>query len=283
MAQSAVLRPMTLDDIPAGLRLCRASRWNQIARDWEHFLRVNPGGALALQKDGQVVGTVATLRYGPVGWVAMVLVDPAERRQGFGTRLLTAALDLLRDLPSVELDATPLGEPIYRAHGFTAIERLSRMTGCAPGAGLLRRSPAVRPMQPSDLPRVAAWDEGAFGRDRRALIEWLHAGAPEYAWIAEAAGRITGYALGRHGFDFAQLGPVCADKAAVAIELAAACLAGQPGRVFAIDARHLEPGWIAWLESIGFREQRPFTRMGRSPSPHGDIRRRFATAGPELG
>src|SRR5690606_37291268 len=73
MAQSAVLRPMTLDDIPAGLRLCRASRWNQIARDWEHFLRVNPGGALALQKDGQVVGTVATLRYGPVGWVAMVL------------------------------------------------------------------------------------------------------------------------------------------------------------------------------------------------------------------
>jgi GNAT superfamily N-acetyltransferase len=283
MAQPAILRPMTPGDIPAGLRLCRASRWNQIARDWEHFLRVNPGGALVLEKQGQVAGTVATLRYGSAGWVAMVLVDPSERRQGFGSRLLAAALDLLRDLPSIELDATPLGEPIYRSHGFVAIERLSRMTGCAPDAGLPSRAPSVRPMQGSDLARVAAWDALAFGRDRRALLEWLHAGAPEYAWLAEAAGRVTGFALGRHGYDFEQLGPVCADETGVAIALAAACLAGRPGQAFAVDARRLDRGWIAWLESIGFREQRPFTRMGRNPSPHGDTRRRFATAGPELG
>lgn len=277
------LRPMRPGDIPAGLRLCRASRWNQIARDWEHFLAVNPAGARVLEKDGHVVGTVTTLRYGPVGWVAMVLVDPVERRQGFGSRLLVAALDLLVDLPSIELDATPLGEPIYRSHGFVGIERLSRMTGSAPGTGLPPSSPSVRPMRPSDLPRVAAWDAGAFGRDRRALLAWLHAGAPEYAWIAESAGRPTGYALGRHGFEFEQLGPICAEETGVAVELATACLAGRPGRTFAIDARHLEPGWIAWLESIGFREQRPFTRMARNPSPHGDPRRRFATAGPELG
>ena len=277
------LRQMTPGDIPAGLRLCRASRWNQIARDWEHFLTVNPTGARVLEKDGQVVGTVTTLRYGPAGWVAMVLVDPAERRQGFGSRLLCAALDLLADLPSIELDATPLGEPIYRSHGFVNVERISRMTGPAPDTGLPPPSPAVRPMRPSDLPRVAEWDAGAFGRDRRALLEWLHAGAPEYAWVAEDSGRLTGYGLGRHGFDFEQLGPICADDTGVAIELAAACLTGRAGRTFAIDARHLEPGWIAWLESIGFREQRPFTRMARNPLPHGDPRRRFATAGPELG
>ncbi|HEX7087966.1 MAG TPA: GNAT family N-acetyltransferase [Vicinamibacterales bacterium] len=278
-----VLRPMTIGDIPAGLRLCRASGWNQLARDWEHFLTVNPGGARVIEKDGDVVGTVTTLRYGPVGWVAMVLVDPAERRQGFGSRLLTAALDLLADVPSIALDATPLGEPIYRSHGFVEVERISRMTGPAPATGLPPSSPAVRPMQPSDLPRVAEWDAGAFGRDRRALLEWLHAGAPGYAWVAESSGRLTGYVLGRHGFNFEQLGPICAEEVGIAIALAAACLEGQPGRTFAIDARHLEPGWIAWLESIGFREQRPFTRMARNPLPRGDLRQRFATAGPELG
>ncbi|HEY8536823.1 MAG TPA: GNAT family N-acetyltransferase [Vicinamibacterales bacterium] len=278
-----VLRPMTRDDIPAGLQLCRASGWNQIARDWEHFLTVNPSGARVIEKDGRVVGTVATLRYGPVGWVAMVLVDPQERRQGFGSRLLTAALDILADLPSVELDATPLGEPIYRSHGFVATERLSRMTGQAPASGLPAPSSAVRPMLSSDLSRVTGWDRDAYGRDRRALLEWLHAGAPEYAWVAERSGQLTGYTLGRHGYNFEQIGPVCAEDADVAIELAAACLAGHPGRTFAIDARHLEPDWIAWLESIGFREQRPFTRMALNPLQHGDPRRRFATAGPELG
>ena len=39
------LRTMTESDVEAGLRLCRASHWNQLARDWQQFLRLTPGGA----------------------------------------------------------------------------------------------------------------------------------------------------------------------------------------------------------------------------------------------
>jgi ribosomal protein S18 acetylase RimI-like enzyme len=268
-APPAVLRPMTTEDIAAGLRLCRASGWNQLSRDWEHFLEVNPGGARVLERQQQVVGTVATLRYGPVGWLAMVLVDPSQRRRGLGTQLLTAGLDLLAELKSVALDATPAGEGMYRTRGFTELERLSRMTGVILGDGLPPRSPIVRPMQPADLPLVAHWDAEAFGLDRRRLLEWLYAGAPEYAWVALQSDRVTGYTLGRHGFDSEHLGPILARSLGVAIELASACLATHAGRSFVIDARRGAPAWIAWLEAVGFREQRPFIRMGRDARLHG--------------
>ncbi|AMY08618.1 putative acetyltransferase involved in intracellular survival [Luteitalea pratensis] len=55
---------MTRDDVDAGLRLCRLSHWNQLARDWEQFLRLTPDGAtVATDEAGVVIGSVATVRY----------------------------------------------------------------------------------------------------------------------------------------------------------------------------------------------------------------------------
>jgi hypothetical protein len=38
-------RTMNLNDIDAGLSLCRAENWNQLARDWEIFLHLSPDGS----------------------------------------------------------------------------------------------------------------------------------------------------------------------------------------------------------------------------------------------
>jgi hypothetical protein len=62
----------------AGLRLS-GGRWNQTERDWRHFLTEAPDGALVAEEDGRVIGTAATLPYGPFAWISMVLVDPAAR------------------------------------------------------------------------------------------------------------------------------------------------------------------------------------------------------------
>ena len=76
---AAQVREMTIADIPAGLALCRASHWNQTERDWQHFLTSAPRGALVAEHEGKVVGSVATMPYGPFTWISMVLVDPAVR------------------------------------------------------------------------------------------------------------------------------------------------------------------------------------------------------------
>src|SRR2546423_15136270 len=87
-----VIRAMTRDDIAAGLRLCRASGWNQLEDDWRVFLDFPGSGAVLAERAGTVLGTAAWLRYDTLAWIAMVLVDPAERGAGLGARLVTEAL-----------------------------------------------------------------------------------------------------------------------------------------------------------------------------------------------
>src|SRR4029079_18934901 len=106
------IREMTPEDIGAGLRLCRASGWNQTERDWLFFLRTDVHGALVAEEDGRVIGTTATLPYGPFTWISMVLVDPAARGRGVATTLLQRALGLVERNAVPRLDATPSGEPI---------------------------------------------------------------------------------------------------------------------------------------------------------------------------
>jgi GNAT superfamily N-acetyltransferase len=279
------IRQMTINDSPAGLGLCRASRWNQLARDWEQFLSLNPGGARVAVLDDQVVASVATLDYGGrFGWVAMVLVDPARRRRGLGTTMLTTGLQLLEHVPIVRLDATPAGYPIYRARGFEEEYRLVRMERdvsdhLAPVANV-----SVRRMTTTDHATIEAWDLDVFGAPRQPLIEWLSAGAPAYAWVAEDASGISAWMLGRRGFAFDHLGPIIARDHSMAAALVAACVRASPARPIILDAPSDAPAWLAWLEASGFRAQRPFIRMRRGSTgviglPH----EQFAIVGAEFG
>lgn len=67
-------RTMKVDDIAAGLSLCRAAGWNQRLQDWELFLTMSPEGCrVALDESGKIVGTVTTVRYeNHFSWVGMV-------------------------------------------------------------------------------------------------------------------------------------------------------------------------------------------------------------------
>lgn len=72
---------MTPHDIPAGMRLKAAAEWNQTEADWRLFLDLNPDGCYVALHGSEVVGTVTTIDYGDLAWIAMLLVDPAHRKQ----------------------------------------------------------------------------------------------------------------------------------------------------------------------------------------------------------
>lgn len=277
-------REMVFEDIPAGLGLCRASRWNQTERDWAQFLEREPHGARVAVRDGRVIGTVTTIRYeARFGWIGMVLVDPRERGRGIGTQLLHEAVELLGDVGCARLDATPAGRAVYLKLGFQdeyGLVRMQRAPAAAPRVG----ENGVRPMQTRDLPAVLDLDRQVFGADRSALLQWLLAGAPEYARVIDAGGTLRGYSLGRHGFDFEQLGPIVAHDRKDAEALALACLAAAAPRPLILDAPSHSGQWLGWLAKQGFVEQRPFTRMWRGEHAHPGLpERQFAILGPEFG
>lgn len=280
-------RTMRHDDIAAGLRLCRASGWNQTSRDWEMFLKLSPCGCRVAVKDELLIGTVTTVRYEDrFAWIGMVLVDPAERGQGVGTRLMSEALDVLKYMASIRLDATPAGHEVYRKLDFVDEFRLSRMETVVANGGVMLQCNPARPMTREDLSAVAALDCEVFGADRLLALEWMFDGAPEYAWVDQSGeqGQIAGYTFGRHGFNFEHLGPVVAQDQQTARHLVSACLNQQSGQRFILDASHCVLGWRTWLESIGFREQRPFIRMFyRNNSFPGLPSKQFGILGPEFG
>jgi GNAT superfamily N-acetyltransferase len=278
-------RRMTTGDIDAGLRLCRISGWDQVARDWERFL-TPPSDAVVAVRDGLVLGTCATIRYGAVfAWIGMVLVDPDAQGQGLGAALLARAIDMLHDVPAIRLDATPAGHPLYVKQNFIEEARLRRMERVTPAPAPAETSEdtRVRQMTAADLPRVAAMDEDVFGAPRAELLEWMFRGAPEYAAVAIEDGRLAGYLLARHGFEFDHLGPIVARDVRIATALTMTCLA-RSARPIVIDAACHDERWLAVLEANGFREQRPFIRMYRGASaPFGESRHQFAVTGPEFG
>ncbi len=278
-----VFRSMTDNDIAAGLVLCRASGWNQLARDWEILLHLSPDGCHVATINNKVIGTVTAIRYEKFfSWIGMVQVDPALRGQGTGMQLLDEALHVLQNEETIKLDATLAGRKLYLKLNFVDEYHLSRMSTIVP-----TKEPMVsiaRPVQKKDITTIANFDREIFGADRQSLLEWMLKGAPELAFIVEENNEIQGYCLGRHGHDFTQVGPVVARNCRVAKDLVSAALFNCVDQLLILDAMHFNREWMEWLRSIGFTEQRPFIRMYRgSNSFPGLPEKQFAILGPEFG
>lgn len=274
---------MTVQDIPAGLALCTAAGWNQIDPDWRFFLESPNCGACLAEKDGRPAGTVAWIRYPGLSWIAMMLVDPADRGAGIGSQLMKRALDAVHGDPCVGLDATPFGEPLYRRFGMIAHANFLRTRALIDAAHLPPFTAGVRPMTPGDLASVLARDREVFGADRSVLLRSLLARAPESAWIARPAGHPLGYCFGRPGRIFHQLGPLVAEDRAVARDLVAACCSRLDGATLCIDIPTHDSTWTDWLAVIGFAAERPFLRMFRAgDAPGGIPALQYAIAGPEF-
>ena len=283
------LRTMTMADIPAGLRLKEIAGWNQTAADWKRFLEASPKGCFVAEEDGRVCGTATTISFeNRFAWVGMVLVDPQYRGRGIGTQLLKRAIEYLDGLkiPTIKLDATPQGKPLYEKLEFVCEYEIERWT--------LRRPPseaanvsgfgARAPLSPELLESICKADQEIFGADRSFLLKSLHEDAPEFTAGIGNDGLIEGYAFGRRGSFADHLGPWMAKDATGACQLLEKFVAHSSRGVQAVD--YLKSNAIAGdlLRSFGFCFSRSLTRMYRGSNDHpGRSELLCAILGPEFG
>jgi len=265
------------------LALSKSAHWNQNEADWRLMLDIGYGWGISLD-DGTLAASTLVLPYGNFAWVSMVLVLPEHRRQGYATRLLRVALAELenRRLTPI-LDATPAGHEVYVQEGFRDTWGFRRFQ-LKETIAALERPAEVRPLRASDWPQVLVLDARAFGASRERLLRALAARLPEAALIAERGGMLQGFLLGRDGREARQLGPLVARSTDAARALLAEALVRVSLPPLYIDVVDREPAITAWLESLGFEFQRPFTRMvhGAAAAP-GEAGLVFCPAGPELG
>jgi GNAT superfamily N-acetyltransferase len=279
--------PLTAADIEGAKLLSAEARWNQVAADWRLFIEL--GQPVGIKRaDGRLIATASTLPYGGrFGWISMVLVTAEHRRQGLATWLLRHCIESLQGQGLVPgLDATPAGRQVYLGLGFRDCWGMQRLVHpaapapeVAPPSGV-----TIRALRDTDLAALAAYDRPIFGADRATLLARLAARLKQAALVAEQGGRLVGYGLGREGRVMNQLGPLAADDEPTARALLARGLGAVAGTPVAIDLADRHAALGAWLAGLGFKAERPLTRMvlGRDAA-FDDPARLYAVAGPELG
>ena len=277
---TVTLRLATSNDIPAALRLCRISGWNQLETDWTRLLEYEPGGCFAAEVDSELVGTVTTTRYGTsLAWIGMMLVHPEFRRRGIATMLMNRSLQYLQacGVRCIKLDATPEGQHVYERLGFTAEWSLRRWTQV--GSDRLDSQRAkVESQQPcaSSLARYLEMDRRGFGADRSQWIQRL---------LPDSKVRCRNLAIGllRPGFLASYLGPLIASGLGDAKTVIEELIDDTVEPVF-WDIPDPNRAAVDLANELQFRPVRELTRMRMGSNPvESDLRWLLALADPSTG
>jgi GNAT superfamily N-acetyltransferase len=248
-------RPLAEEHVEAAWRLSTQAGWNQTPDDWRRLARLAPGGVRVLVEDGTAVASWSVVGFGDVAWIGMILVEQGHRGRGLGTLAFDQALAAARAAGHrvIGLDATDLGEPLYRRRGFETIAPIVRWQGTAapPGrgtAGTLGRglTAGVRDLDS----RHAGADRGPLLADLAvtATLLRLNRGNETVAYAAIRPGRVA---------DF--LGPVVAiddESFASVMREATRSLAGRP-----VMCDLLDPRGAPVLQSLGLSPARHLVRM----------------------
>ncbi|WP_373084671.1 GNAT family N-acetyltransferase [Sneathiella sp.] len=272
--------PFKLDDIDDAMTLVEEAGWNQVAADWR--LMCDGGDAVIIRNENErIAATALALPYpGGFGWISMVLVSTAMRRQGLATALLGDRIDWLQERGLVPiLDATEAGEQVYTKIGFVPGLRFTRWQGERQNS--YRKNEGVREANTSDEGWISTLDAEVFNADRRNLIgDFLNRDGSK-CFVIET--KKPGFIISRQGRRAAQFGPLISASEDDAIALVDAALAVTDGPVF-FDLLDTRTELAAYISSIGFEKQRGFTRMSLGDSPDFDGGgRTMIIAGPEYG
>jgi GNAT superfamily N-acetyltransferase len=276
------LRSLTGADLALGLRLKTQAGWNTTEADWRRARDLQADGCFVAELDGVAVGTVTNCIFGPVAWVALVLVDAEVRGRGVGTALMQHSLAYLekQGVRSVRLDATPLGRPVYEKLGFVAQFELARYQGTMPAG---ERTVAVDTASPEEYPELVRLDRAVTHTDRGKLLTRLFAEQPASTRLVRRDGVVHGFRGVREGAHALQIGPCLATTA-------------EAGQLLLADARHAHPGRYVFLDiptqhrpaaavaaEMGLTVQRSLLRMNYGEPVVEDILSLWCSSGPEKG
>ena len=270
--------------IPGAMQLSTAERWNQSAADWQNLIDACPDRCLVALYQNAVVGTVTATDYGGrVAWVGMMLVSREFRKMGIAKCLLKTLLKQLTNVPSIKLEATAAGHPLYTKLGFKEELTVHRMVNPKIIGHALDTDYNGRAKQSTknDIRRAFELDSSIFGADRSQIIDLF---LSNQAWHLESNGEINGFLLTRHGIDYLQLGPLSAKTPEDAKVLISEALVQHFEKPMVVDILADKNSLKEFLISLGFEVQRSFKRMYlKNNSFSGTLEHQFLIAGPELG
>lgn len=250
--------PLSCELIPSALRLSSLAGWNQTANDWSRLVQLGSGGVRVWTDAGEVRASYSVVGYGGrLAWIGMILVDPEYRGRGLGKGAFAAAIEQARSsgFSVMGLDASDLGEPIYRNHGWEAIYPIVRWGG-------LLQAPREH-VEPMALTLglhagVLTYDRETTGEDRSTLLHnFALAGCRTIS--IQSGDQTVAYAVTRPGRLAIHVGPVLAASAEHFATLMKGIARIEAGKRVICDV--LDERAEKVLRCLGMRPSRRLNRM----------------------
>ncbi len=277
------IRTMNPGEMTFAVELAAEEGWNPGLFDAQVFYAADPGGFLIATADGQPVGCVSAVSYGPdFGFIGFFVVRPEFRKKGYGLQMGLAAMARLNSR-TVGIDGVFEQQENYRRAGFRFAYRNFRYEYRAGRPGSAEDTP-VTAVDRVPRDKILAYDRQCFPAERQNFLEkWLT--MPEsraLAWLEK--GEPKGYGVIRKCRTGYKIGPLFADHASVAHALFARLSETAPENTpVYLDIPEIQTDALAMAESLGMTRIFGTARMYRGPDPDIRTEKVFGVTSFELG
>lgn len=164
--------------------------------DLNRYLNLPDSCPLVAIDGSTVLGFGAALDYGSFAYIGLMAVDRKSQRRGIGGAILRSLVDWLngRNCPTILLDASPFGEPLYAKNGFLGLEQ-TRVLQRVRNQNIEKKpDDSITLYSPKDLPDIVSFDEPFFGAERAGLLRSFFDEYPSRSYVSrDEEGKINGF------------------------------------------------------------------------------------------
>jgi len=290
------IRAMTRSELETAIGWAAAEGWSPGLNDAQAFWKSDPEGFLALDVNGEMVGSGSVVSYdGQSGFMGMFIIKPEMRRQKLGTEFWFQRLNYLQSRLNSEaaigMDGVIAMTPFYERGGFAISHLDLRMEKIGQNIVAYDKT-KVHLLMRNEWEKVFALDRECFGFEREKFLRsWLS--LPEsktYIYKEEEEeeeeeeeGQILGFGTIRRCIDGWKIGPLFAQNINAAEQIFYALNAVAPGDRIMIDVPETNTDARNLIGSLGFKTSFECARMYSGVPPQLPYAKIFGVTTLELG
>lgn len=279
------IRNMTREELDVAVGWAAKEGWNPGLNDADIFWQTDPEGFIALEKDGEMIGSGSIVSYdGKFGFMGFFIVKKELRGKGLGTKLWFYRRDhLLSRLDkeaAIGMDGVFDMQPFYAKGGFKFSHRDLRMESMA---RVINFDKNVQPITENDFLAVSAFDKGCFGFNREIFLKgWLNMKDSLALKYQDDEG-LKGFGVARKCVTGYKIGPLFAENFHAANELFKALSSHAAGNQIFLDVPEINPEALRLANEYAMKECFGCARMYFGSAPKLPYEKIFGVTTFELG
>jgi len=255
------IRQMSEENARLAFEWGKQAGWNPGLHDWRVMRDIDPAGCFAGFLDGVMISSITAVHYRrKYGFLAVYIVSPEYRGQGYGVAIWRHGLNYLNNEIGVEcigLDGVLANEPLYNKWGFNSYYKTWRYKSVNNRA-YIRKCPEIN--EPH-FPDVSSYDLKVFQVDRTSFLHDFIFKTEAKTAVHYVAGKLAGFAVARPCYEGYKIGPLFADDIEAAGMLTESLLADLPGQTIFIEVPETNRHAIQLVSSLDMIPEIPTFRM----------------------